>query len=121
MERVQNKVFLDGTRWLALNKEIFELCINVLINLPFTMTSEQIDPSMIRVIKKNSKRDYEFEIIRNNHQECSFSLSGYPGEFDVNTLKNIKIKNKYMNGNYFIELFWGPTSVNPYNYQDKLW
>ncbi len=99
---------------LSLTEDTFKLCIDALIKLPFTIKQELTDPSTIRVTKKNSNRNYEFDLWRINNKECSFSLSYYREEFGADVLRSLKIKNKYYNGKYLVELFWGPNSVDPY-------
>ena len=101
-----------------LNESTFKLYMDALINLPFVMTNEQIEPNKITVRSRNGTRDHEFQIWRDNDEEYGFTMSS-GGRIDPNTF-NLKGTKYDKTNDHLIELIYGPHLVDPVNYQNKI-
>lgn len=116
---------------LTLTPKTFELCLKTLVNLPFTMTDDEIEPNMITVRSKfpqepkilykdeamifQEETDYEFQIWRDTDMPNSYESTLEGCKVDPNNLK-FKEYQKYFDNNYTIELSFGPDPVHPNDY-----
>lgn len=96
---------------LILTHGSFESCLKMLVKLPFVMTDEQVEPNMITVrSRKTCQRDYEFQIWRDSDASNSYESTLEGRKVDPNNL-DFKEYEKYLDGNYTIELSCGPDFI----------
>lgn len=101
-----------------LNKDIYKLYLNALVNLPFTMTDEQVEPNMITIRRKKDENEnigYTLQIYRENDEEYGFTMCP-GGRVNPKTL-NLDKSKLITSDDYFIELTHGVNLADPDNYQ----
>lgn len=111
----KDSIVLDDT-WkgpnefeLTLTKEVFQSCVKILVNLPFTKTEEDTEPNMITIRKKDriSQHPY-FQIMRETDIDELYWVVGVGHLTDPTKLV---LPDKYYNGNFMIEMSCGSESV----------